>query len=69
MFYMLHIICRTRTALTFNSSLSYYGGYPEIAQKAIEGANVTCRNMHVILRRLFFRKEIEFEAKMILFEF
>ena len=25
-------------------------GYPEIAQKATEGANVTCRNMNVILR-------------------
>ena len=25
-------------------------GYPEIAQKAIEGPNVSCRNMHVILR-------------------
>ena len=24
--------------------------YPEKAQKAIEGANVTCRNMHLILR-------------------
>ena len=24
--------------------------YPEITQKAIEGANVICRNMHVILR-------------------
>ena len=24
--------------------------YPEIAQKVIEGANITCLNMHVILR-------------------
>ena len=30
----------------------YYGGYLEMAQKAIEGANVTCWNMHVILRWL-----------------
>ena len=29
-----------------------YGGYPEIAQKVIEGANITCLNMHVILRWL-----------------
>ena len=29
-----------------------YGGYPEMTQKAIEGANVTCWNMHVILRWL-----------------
>ena len=28
----------------------YYGEYLEIAQKDIEGANVTCRNKHVILR-------------------
>ena len=30
-------------------------GYPEIAQKAIEGAKVTCRNMHWILRELKIR--------------
>ena len=32
-----------------------YGTYPEIAQKVIEGAKVTCRNMHVILRWLKIR--------------
>jgi len=32
-----------------------YGGYPEIAQKAIEGAKVTCWNMHRILRSLKIR--------------
>ena len=26
------------------------GGFPKMAQKAIEGANVTCRTIHVILR-------------------
>ena len=32
-----------------------YGGYPEIAQKDIEGAKITWRNMHVILRWLKIR--------------
>ena len=31
------------------------GGYPEIAQKDIEGAKITWRNMHVILRWLKIR--------------
>ena len=29
-----------------------YGGYPEIAQKAIEGANVTCLKMQKISEKL-----------------
>ena len=36
----------SRTTVTFK----LYGAYPEIAQKVIEGANITCLNMHVILR-------------------
>ena len=34
---------------------SKIGGYPEKAWKAIEGVNVTCCNMHVILRWLKIR--------------
>ena len=43
-----------QTAVLFDrdSLLFYYGAYPELAQKAIEGANVRCRNMHVLLRWL-----------------
>ena len=36
-------------------SVLKYGSYPELAQKAIEGANVTCRTMHVILSWLTFK--------------
>ena len=39
-----------------------HGTYPEIAQKVIEGANITCLNMHVILRWLKIRRESEFEV-------
>ena len=35
--------------------VSSYGGYPERAQKDIEGAKITWRNMHVILRELKIR--------------
>ena len=33
----------------------FTGGYHEIAQKAIEGANIICQNMLVILRWLKIR--------------
>ena len=36
-----------------------------MAQKLIEGYNDTCQHMHLILRWLEIRREIEFEAKMI----
>ena len=36
-----------------------------MAQKVIEGYNDTCQHMHLILRWLEIRREIEFEAKMI----
>ena len=44
--------CANQWVLISKVRNSYYGGYLEMAQKAIEGANVTCWNMHVILRWL-----------------
>ena len=33
-----------------NQVQEFYDRYPKIAQNAFEGANLTCANMHVILR-------------------
>ena len=40
-------------------------GDGEMAQKVIDEDNVTCQHMHLILRWLKIRREIEFEAIMI----
>ena len=50
--------------MTSYSDKKWKTGYPEIAQKAIERANVIGRNMHVILRLKVRSVEVEENVKL-----